>query len=150
MAKKTPKKKAYLFTYDKKQYSLTVMQKKFCDAYLRVGVKGYEAVVAGGYSVLDKEGKIKMNDACVQASKNLRKANIRAYFAKHMDHIGLNDLSVNKAHAELINSDSGSDKRGGVDMYYKLTGKYSADKIEHTVNKDLKDAIQKITNLIPD
>ncbi len=60
------------------------------------------------------------------------------------------DFQIKFQHLFLINQfDNLQVKAKAIDMYYKLTGKYQAMKIQSIYDEEIEEALTKIANLIP-
>lgn len=60
------------------------------------------------------------------------------------------DLYVQAQHFFLINQSGNLPvKAKAIDMCYKLTGKYQAEKIDVTQDREISEAIEKIGKLLP-
>jgi hypothetical protein len=60
------------------------------------------------------------------------------------------DIQVKLQHAFLINQFGNlSVKAKAIDMYYKLTGKYQAEKIDVAQDREISEALEKIGKLLP-
>lgn len=128
---------------------LTLKQKLFCQHYIETFGNGTEAVIRAGYKV-DKKGKVNRNLAKSIASENLTKPDIRERIDELLEASGFNDESVKLHHLDLISqSENLTVKAKAIDMYYKLSGNYSATKIEQR-NPDLEAALDRIDKLLPD
>ena len=155
--KRAPRKKSFTFTFEDEQYSLTPLQKSFCERFIDPYLTFYNVVDLAGYNVrkqvINKDGKkesvVDVNLANGIAWENLQKTNIKKYIRYLLDAGGLSEELADRQHLKLVTSDNEASVVRGLDMFYKLTGKYSADKVEHNVNKDLKDAISLIRDALP-
>jgi len=165
-ATKSPRKKAvnslfFKFTGDDGiEYSLTKKQKLFVEHYLLNNTNGIEAAIAAGYDVQFKKngkptGQINRRQASAIASENLYKPDICAYITIKLDQYGFNDKNVEKQHLFLVNQNSDlANKRGALDMYYKLKGRYApietetktTIKFENLNDDELDKAINAITS----
>lgn len=146
--KKTPRKKVFFFTFEDNEYSLTALQKAFCDFYLTKGVKPADAVLKAGYDISGYKDKDLASRKI--ASENNTKSNIQAYLRKEIGRLGLNAEHVTKVHAELLDDENGAIRSKGIDMYYKIHGTYVADSSEASVNAELAQALKRIRDVIPD
>ena len=137
-ATKPPRKKVLISRFfkftgdDGVEYSLTKRQKLFVDHYLINNTNGVDAIIAAGYDVSYKDKKGKPNGgfnrklAAVLSYENLTKPHICAYITIKLDQYGFNDKNVEKQHLFLVNQNADlANKRGALDMYYKLKGKYA-------------------------
>lgn len=133
------RKKPYSFTgRNGEEYTLTVLEKKFCDHYLKNGCIGYKSALAV-YNV-------KESTARNYASALLVKPHILAYINVLLDLEGFNDQNVDRQHTFLLNQDADlGSKARALDMYYKRFGKYAPTGIRIIdENSDLDDdALQK-------
>ena len=149
--KKTPKKKHpkpktssraknYSFIdVDGKEIALTDKQHKFGLEYLRLYGKRVDAIVEAGYDVFyrDKDGEptenINYNLARVMANENLSNPNINAFITVNMSKFGWDDDNVELQHLGLINQHENlPTKQRAISDWYKLKGKYPAEKHEHS------------------
>ena len=128
---------------------LSLKQKLFCQFYIENFGNGTIAVIKAGYKV-DKNGKMNRNLAKSIASENLTKPDIRKYIDELLEASGFNNESVKLQHLNLISQSKNLPvKVKAIDMYYRLSGKYSATKIEQT-NPDMEAALDRINKLLPD
>lgn len=110
---------------DKKEYSLSLKEKLFCEYYLEFYGSGIKAVYKAGYKV--KSDKV----ATSIASENLIKPDIISYLNLKLEEHGFSDENVRKHHLFLMMQFNNlSVKAKGIDMYYKLTGGYATKKFE--------------------
>ena len=143
--KKTSKKitpKLFSFKFKGKIYKLTPKEHLFCLKYLENRGNGVEAIIDAGYDVNYKDrkgndtGEPNRKLAAVIAYENLIKPHIYTFINSKLNEYGYNDENVKKQHLFLINQDADlTNKRGGLDMYYKLKGKYAPDEIKHTITE---------------
>lgn len=138
------KSKTALFKYmglDGVEYSMTLKEKKFVELYMQGGANGTQAVIDAGYDVYNKKtGAINRNLAAVIAYELLRKPHIYSFVNVLMDQYGFNDGNVERQHMFLLNQDADlTAKRGAVDMFYKLKGKYAPEKIAMTPLEKMSD-----------
>lgn len=138
----TGKKKLYSFiAEDGKEYSLTAMEKVFCELYLELQGNGTEAIIGAGYNVKNSRGEENRNLAKGMASEYLTKPNIFAYVTYLLTRYGFDSESVEKQHLFLINQFGDlSAKAKGIDMFYKVKGKYPKDQLEISLISKYKDA----------
>jgi hypothetical protein len=129
---------------------LTPMQQKFCVSYLESYGDSFNAIIEAGYDVYkrDKNGKIsyEYNSNLIRsmARENLSKPSIIAFIAVHLKEYGFNDENVNLQHMFLINQHADlAAKKGGIDMYYKVHGKYAADAAAIAKDDSLKQFIDR-------
>lgn len=154
--KKTPKKRVtsrfFKFTGDDgREYSLTKKQKLFVEYYMITGANGVNAIIEAGYDVWkkDKHGNQLYPNrklAAVLAYENLIKPNICAYITTKLNEYGFNDKNVEKQHLFLMNQNADlTNKRGAIDMFYKLQGKYAPEEknVKHELTQELLDRIIK-------
>ncbi len=133
-----------------KQQFLTVMQYKFCVSYLENYGNSFNAIIDAGYDVYkrDRSGKVtpEVNVVLVRsmAAENLRKPLITAFIAVHLKEYGFNDENVNLQHMFLINQHADLQaKKGGIDMYYRVHGKYAVDAAAVSRDDSLKQFIDR-------
>lgn len=123
--------KLRFFTYtakDDKEYTMTEKEKAFCDAYLRFGAKGIDAVYEAGYDVKN------VSVASAIAYENLKKPQIFNYINLKYEEYGFNDDDVDKEHLFLLKQDGDlGSKAKAIDMYYKKRGTYAPEKIDAVI-----------------
>lgn len=123
--------KAKIFKFkgeDGKQYSLTILQKKFAECYLELQGNGVQAIIEAGFMVKNSRGLINYGLAHSMASEYLKKPAIFGYITTLLEKFGLADLNVEKQHLFLINQFGDlSAKAKGIDMFYKVKGRYPKD-----------------------
>lgn len=116
---------------DGKRYEITHKQKLFAEKYLEFYGNRVEAVLQAGYDCSNQSGGFNVNTARAIASENLQKPIIFSYINMLMESYGFTDDNVEKQHLFLINQfDDSSAKAKGIDMFYKLKGKYAPEKKE--------------------
>lgn len=136
--KKTRKSIAKVFEFtalDKKKYKMSLLEKKFCEFYLEFDGCGPDAYEAAGFECKDRRVAIS------GAYNLLQRERVSAYINKILDDQGFEDKNVAKQHLFLINQHADLAAKGrGVDMYYKLGGKYAAEKVKFVdENEELTD-----------
>jgi hypothetical protein len=147
--KKGPRGSILDFEYKGQKYSLTEQQYLFCEAYLTFQKTAAQSIVDSGYNVYGEKGGINWNLARKMGSENLSKGNIRAYVNNAIDIIGLSDDVIRREHAKLIlQSTDLAAKSRGLDMYYKKTGEYAPEKQEHSMDKEITEALLKVASLV--
>ncbi len=154
MPKKTEKPKGKtrkkLFSFkgeDGRRYNLTLRQKLFSEYYLALRGNGVEAVIKAGYRGTKYNRKL----AAVIASENLIKPNIFAYINFRLSEFGFEDENVRKQHLFLLNQFADLRmKAKAIDMFYKLRGEYAPEKLEHGVNKELNEALDRMSKILPE
>ena len=121
------KKGVFVFTgNDKKQYRLSLQEKKFCEDYLKLRGNGTEAAM-NNYKC--KNFRV----AATIAYENLRKPHIIAYIDLKLEEYGYNDDNVTKQHLFTLQQFADlAQKNKAIDMFYKLKGKYAPEKVELT------------------
>lgn len=126
--KKTRKKSTKVFKLvglDKKEYKMSILEKKFCEFYLVYDGCGPDAYEAAGFECSNR------NVAKSGAYNLLQRDHVIAYINKLLDDQGFEDKNVSKQHLFLINQHADLTAKGrGIDMYYKLGGKYAAEKVK--------------------
>lgn len=127
-----------LFTFtgtDGIEYSLTLKEKAFCEAYLDHRGNGVKAAIKAGYKV-----KNRLVAAAI-ATENLSKPHIFQYVALKLEEYGFTDAGVEKQHLFLLNQHADlKSKAKAVDMFYKRRGAYAPTKLEvYDPNDDLSD-----------
>ena len=138
--KRSPKAKVYRFKYNNENFSLSILQHKFCELYLTLKLNASECIVEAGYNVKNDNGSYNMNLARMMGSENLSKPNIRAYIARSMDLVDLSKESLKREHAKLILQDYDlPSKARGIDMHYKKIGDYAPIKSTVTIKSKIKD-----------
>lgn len=131
---KTENKKG-VFTFkgnDSKFYRITLKEKIFCERYLDFQGNGSEAAFEA-YKCKN------MQTAGAIAYENLKKPHIIAYIDLKLEERGFCDENVRKQHLFTLNqfADLGA-KNKAIDMFYKMKGKYTTERIEVSKN-DLSD-----------
>lgn len=130
---------------------LTLKQKLFCDYYLEGFGNATEAVIKAGYNVSKKNGIPDRVLAKSIASENLTKPYLLNYLRRKLDAVGLNDENVMRHHAFLINQFADlSVKAKAIDLYYKKTGAYATEKIEHGASPQLDAFMDRLAKMFPD
>lgn len=121
-----PKTRFFKFTgLDGIEYTLTLKEKLFCEYYLKFKGSGIDAIYEAGYK--PKNARV----AASMAYENLIKPDISAYITLKLEEFGFNDDSVTKQHLYLINQFGDLNaKKGAIDMFYKLKGKYAPEKFK--------------------
>jgi len=139
---KKKKKKLFTFTVDGKRYSLTSKQKLFSDYFMR-DLNGVQSALKV-YNTKDYK------TASVIASENLEKPNIVAYltiqFAKF--EITPDETMAHLSYITRQFTDLQAKCRG-VDMSLKVFGKYAAERIEHSVDKKMKEFLDRVSKDLP-
>lgn len=116
---------------DGKEYRMTLKEKKFCESYLKLQGNGTQAIIKAGYNVTNSRGDIGYNLAASMAKEYLTKPQIFGYITSLLSKFGYADENIEKQHLFLINQFGDlSAKSKGIDMYYKVKGKYPKDQIE--------------------
>lgn len=123
-----------------KDRMLTLLEKKFCEFYLEFDGCGADAYEEAGYTCKNRSVAIS------GAHNTLIKEDVSAYINKLLSDQGFEDRNVSKQHLFLINQHADlSSKSRGIDMFYKLSGKYAAEKVkiidenEHITDEELED-----------
>lgn len=124
------KRKAPIFSFkglDGKRYTITRKQKIFADYWLDFNNTGTDAAIKAGYGAT--KGGINRSIAASIASENLRKLHIINYITWKLKECGMTDELVEKHHLITLTqlNDLGAKNRS-IDMFYKLRGKYPAEK----------------------
>jgi len=123
-----PKTKPRFFKFiglDGIEYKLTFKEKLFCEYYLKFKGSGIDAIYEAGYK--PKNAKV----AASMAYNNLIKVDISAYITFKLEDYGFNDDNAAKQHLYLMNQFGDlRAKRGAIDMFYKIKGKYAATKFK--------------------
>ncbi len=126
---------------DGKSYNLTFKEKAFSEFYLELQGNGTEAAIHAGYNVENSRGEINRNLAASIARENLTKQHIFAYVTLLLTRYGFDSESVEKQHLFLINQFGDlSAKAKGIDMFYKVKGKYPKDQLEISLISKYKNA----------
>lgn len=141
---------------DGAKYKLEPKQKLFCDYWLINGYNGTQAVIDAGYDVypIRKDGsksrEPNRRSASAISAENLTKLNIIQYINLQLDRSGLNDINVKAHHSYLINQfvDLAA-KNKAIDMYYKLNGSYAAEKVEHGIEAEAADLLERMSKILP-
>lgn len=120
---------------DGKEYKLNPKEKKYCEFYLEFDGCGTDAYEEAGYECKNR------NVAKTGAWQLGQKEHINAYINKLLNDQGFEDNNVAKQHLFTINQHSDlAAKCRGIDMFYKLGGKYAAEKIKFIdENEELTD-----------
>lgn len=120
-----PEKVFSFVALDGKTYKLTIREKKFCEFYILLDGCGADAYEEAGYECKNR------NVSKAGAYQLGVKEHINAYINKLLNDQGFEDNNVAKQHLFLINQHADlASKSKGVDMYYKLSGKYAAEKLK--------------------
>lgn len=118
---------SYVSAKDGKTYNLTPKERLFAEHYLEFYGNGVQAVFTAGYEC--KNAKV----AAAIAYENLRKPHIIAYIDSRLVEYGFSDENVEKQHLFTLNQFADlASKNKAIDMFYKLKGKYAAEKVDHT------------------
>jgi len=127
---------------DDKYYSLTPKQKLFCDNYVANLGNGVQAAM--GVYETDYKG------ACIIASQNLRKLKVIEYLTLQFKKFDIGDEEA-MAHLSFLIKQFGElpMKAKGLDMFFKIRGKYAPEKTEHSVNEGLEKALDRLSALLP-
>lgn len=155
----------FVFTHsDKTTYQITAKQKQWADIYIDThnatfaSLQTYEIKHKELFEKLNgqltDEQKIAKDKAEINAAtigrQNSRKLQIIKYIDWVLDQAGFTDESVKFEHFKLIKQDSDfGDKARGIDMFYKVRGSYAAEKVEHGINKEVEEALERLSKLIP-
>lgn len=116
---------------DGKQYSLTIKEKKFAEEYLANQGNGTQAILEAGYDCTNSRGDINYNLAASMAREYLQKPHIYLYITSLLEKYGFADENVERQHMFLINQFADLGAKGkGIDMFYKVRGKYPKDQVE--------------------
>lgn len=108
-----------------KEHGLTIQEKAFCDAFLKRSGDGFEAIYDAGYKVKNSKSASQMAYAL------LLKEDVYTYINERLTSFGYNDENIKKHHTFLINQDADlANKAKGLEMYYRIHGKYAAQKIK--------------------
>lgn len=149
--RKVTRKRVFHFTFEDKSYSLTHIQKLFCDLYLNPNLEVIDVVKSAGYEVVDSNGFTNEKLAWSISSENLRKPNIKAYIKLNLDSLGLTETTRDRELSFVMTQRKDlSSKNKALDMFNKMKGGYVADSAEAKVNSELADALARIRNEIPD
>jgi phage terminase small subunit len=118
-----------------KEYKLNPQEKKFCEFYISLDGCGAEAYEQAGYECKNR------NVAKTGAWQLGQREHINAYINKLLNDQGFEDKNVAKQHLFLINQHADlASKSRGIDMFYKLGGKYAAEKVKFIdENEELTD-----------
>ena len=122
---------------DGKKYKITMRQKLFCEAYLRLYGNGVEAVYAAKYNPST------YNSAKAIASQNLTLLNLCGYINLKLEEYGYSDDNVEKQHLWLINQFANPQaKAKGIDMFYKVKNKYPAERV---IDEGVRDKVDELS-----
>lgn len=124
----------FVFKYKGEEQKIRLQQKAFVDAYLRNRGNRVDAYYAAGYQAKNRLV------ASAAAARLLKNVNVQNYVNSRLVEHGYDDdnailqlLFLMNQHAELNN------KAKGLDMFFKIKGKYEATKHQHEfggVNSD--------------
>jgi hypothetical protein len=133
-----------LFTFtgeDGNDYSLTMKEKLFCESYLQFRGNAVDAIIEAGYDCnFPNSTKPNRKLAAVMGYENLRKPHIYTYITTLLDEQGFNDDSAEKQLHFLMQQDADlSTKKGALELYFKLKGKFAPTKIEVSGIKTMTD-----------
>ena len=128
MARQKNKAKSAVVAHGKGEGEYTIKQRKFI-AGVAVHGNGTQAVIDAGYNVKNR------NVASAVASEMLSKPKIQQGIEDTLNKAGLTETKVSELLQEAIVSGVGRDSRNsdalrGIDMYYKLLGKYAPKRLE--------------------
>ena len=128
---------------DKLDYTMTLKEKLFCEAYLSFKGNGIDAVYEAGYE--PKNVRV----AGAMASQLLRKLNIIAYINAKLEEYGFNDSNVEKQHLFTLNQYADLNaKNRAIDMFYKRRGSYAPEKTDiRSVHVNIK-VTEKVRKII--
>lgn len=144
------KEAVYTFTgVDGKQYSLTAKQYKFADIMCGLEVSGFQAVIQAGYKVHDEKGKLNKNVVWATASRLLSQVKIQQYINKQLESVRLNKSIAMLELAQLaMQKYDNKTKTKALDMYFKLIGEYAPEKHQHSMDKEIADALNKVAQWV--
>ncbi|MBM3283369.1 hypothetical protein FJY90_03895 [Candidatus Gottesmanbacteria bacterium] len=141
-------------------YKITPTEKSFCKAFLETNGNGTQAALLAfdipnkelckfPYSMLNAEDKKKRrlaeNSAASMARHYIRKVQNIKYIDYLLDQYGFTDDKVKLEHFKLMNQDKSlADKARGVEMYYKIKGKFEDKGNEG----EIKEFFEGIRNLV--
>ncbi|MBM3253098.1 MAG: hypothetical protein FJZ16_02445 [Candidatus Omnitrophica bacterium] len=141
-------------------YKVTPKEKRFCEMILETNGNGTVSALESydipnkelcktPYSMLNVENKKKRkaaeNVAATIAHRELRKVKIRKYIDYLLDQYGFTDDKVKLEHFKLMNQDKSlTDKARGIEMYYKIKGKFEDKGNEG----EIKEFFEGIRNLV--
>lgn len=122
-----------------KGHILTRKQEQFCQIYVQSKGDSYQSVIKAGYNV--KDGYNKNTVIRMIAHENLTKPYIIDRINELLNAAGYNDATVKTQHSFLIEQHKDYNaKARGIDMYYKVLGKYAPEKgLKININYDIEE-----------
>lgn len=149
--KHVPKPKFFHFKgEDEKEYSLTPLQKAFCEFFCDLSMNGPDAVIKAGYNVSNKLGFPDRRLAHSISDENLHKPALVAYINTILSRYGLLDDHVDKQLSGVINQwNNLSAKIKGIDIFYKKKGAYSPEKHEYGLSTEVQRIIEHMKTVLP-
>ncbi len=145
--KKSPKLKNHQTSFyfkglDNRRYHVTKRQRLFCEYFLNPHITNVQAATKAGYAL--KKGKVNYSLAATIASENLKKPNICAYIALRFKDCGMTDELIEKHHFYTVTQfDNLQAKNKAIELYYKKSGAFAPEKIEHSINEKLEKFLEK-------
>lgn len=161
------KKRVPSFTFkDKagKEVTITGKQKLWADVFIESSNGTYSALASydlpntelydKSTADLDDEQKLKKKTlewkAATIGKENRRNIKIIKYIDYVLDKYEFTDEKVKMEHFKIINQDMDyGDKAKGIDMYYKVKGKYAPEKIKNEYSEKVEEALDKISKMLP-
>jgi len=150
---------------DGKLYKLTGKQKAWCDIFLeedanltiasletyKIANKHLSRIPWKLLSDNDKTKRMRAENTAAQIGReNLRKPQISKYIHKVLDDEGFTGEKVRLKHfRNMMQERNISASNKAIDMYYKKTGGYAPEKVEHGVNKKLEEFLEKQNKRLP-
>jgi len=150
---------------DGKTYKLTGKQNHWCDIFLeedsnltiasletyKITNKSLSKRPWGMLSDKDKEKRARAENTAAQIGReNLRKLQIKKYIYKVLSDEGFTDDKVRLKHFRNMMQDGNiSASNTAIDMYYKKTGGYAPEKVEHGVSEKLEKFLEKQNKKLP-
>lgn len=128
----------FKFTYNGRDFKLTLKQKMFCIAYLEESGNGVEAVIKAGYECRFKDNKgeyipfaYNRKLAAVIAYQNLKLPHISSYISSKLEEYGFTDDHVDKQHLFLINQNADlKTKMAAIKEFNALKGRLAPKKLD--------------------
>ena len=150
---------------DGKRYVLTPKQKHWCDVFLeedtnltiasletyKITNKNLCKIPWGSLSDEDRERRARAENTAVQIGReNLRKLQIKNYIYKVLSDEGFTNDKVRLKHfRNMMQDKSISASNTAIDMYYKKTGTYAPEKVEHGVSEKLEKFLESVDKDLP-
>lgn len=150
---------------DGKHYVLTPKQKHWCDVFLeedtnltiasletyKVTNKHLSRIPWKLLSDREKDERSRAENTARQIGvENIRKPTIKKYIHKVLDEEGFTRDKVKLQHfRNMMQDKSISASNTAIDMYYKKTGSYAPEKVEHDVSEKLEKFLESVDKDLP-